>query len=91
MAMKNSNNSSEMAYDRDAVLLELAGGCACEPCELSQADYNNSIAEIERMLTYSIDTGKEEEIHFWRCMLQRTKVEKRRAKMTTLRRRLAAT
>ena len=86
------HNTSERAYDRDAVLLELAGGCACaEPSELSQADYDNSIADIECMLAHSIDTKNVEEIHFWRCMLQRTKVEKRRAKMTTLRRRLAAT
>lgn len=91
MAMKNSNNSSDRAYDRDAVLLELAGGCACaESSELSQADYDRSIAEIEAMIAYSIDTKNEEEIRSWRSMLQRTKVEKRRAKMSNLRRRMYA-
>lgn len=82
MAMKNSNNSSDRAYDRDEMLLELVGGgCACaSACESSQADYDDSIAEIESMISYSIYRGNEEEVRFWRRMLQKAKVAKRRAK-----------
>lgn len=81
-------NSSERAYDRDVFMLEFAGGCAGVNV-LSLEEYDENIAEIEAMISYFIHKGNEEEIRFWRAMLQRTKVEKRRAKMKFLHRRVA--
>lgn len=84
-------NSSERAYDRDVFMLEFAGGCAADNIYVSQAEYTEAILEIESMIQYSIYRGDEEEVKFWRAMLQRTRVEKRRAKMKNLHRRVAIT
>lgn len=57
-------------------------GCDCyatdEDCSMD--DYNSSIAEINAMIQHSIDINDAREIAFWRGMLQKARVEKRRAK-----------
>lgn len=84
-------NTSESAYDADMFILNFVGGCPATNEFVSQKEYNDSIAEIESMIQYSIYRGDEEEVRFWRAMLQRTKVEKRRARMRILHRRVATT
>ena len=79
-------NTSESAHDADMFLLNFVGGCVADNIYVSQEDYTEAILEIESMIQYSIYRGDKEEVRFWRGMLQRTRVEKRRAKMKNLRR-----
>lgn len=73
-------NSSEKAYNRDVFLREFVG-CKCGDQEdIQLSEYEKSISEINAMIQYNIDIGNQEEIAYWRKMLQRTRVEKRRAK-----------
>lgn len=73
-------NSSEKAYDRYVFLREFVG-CKCGDQEdISLSEYKKSISEINAMIQHNIDIGNQEEIAYWRKMLQRTRVEKRRAK-----------
>jgi hypothetical protein len=73
-------NSSEQAYDRDNFLANFIG-CKCFDVECSKEEYDDSISEINAMIQHNIDIGNSEEIKEWRKMLQRAKVEKRRAGM----------
>ena len=43
-------------------------------------EIDEGIGECEAMLYYSIHKGDDEEVAFWRRMLQKNKVAKRRAK-----------
>lgn len=73
-------NSSEKAYDRDIFLSQFIG-CECnEPDNIELSEYDKSISEINAMIQHSIDIGNMEEVAQWRKMLQRTRVDKRRAK-----------
>ena len=79
---KNKKNTSELAFERDNFLAEFSG---CLPFdysfdECSLKDYDDSIAEINMMIDYCISINNESEIHEWRKMLQRTKMQKRLAK-----------
>lgn len=89
--MAKKKNTSESAYDADMFLLDFVGGCVADNTYVSQVEYTEAILEIESMIQYSIYRGDEEEVKFWRAMLQRTRVEKRRAKMKNLHRRVAIT
>ena len=74
-------NTSEMAYDRDNFYLEFAGGCSAMAEDMASIEeIDEGIGECEAMLYYSIHIGDTEEVAFWRRMLQRNKVAKRRAK-----------
>ena len=74
-------NTSELAYDRDNFYLEFAGGCAAPTEDMASIEeIDESIGECEAMLYYNIHIGNEEEVAFWRRMLQSNKVAKRRAK-----------
>ena len=75
-------NTSEMAFDRDILLEELVGCC---PYSVSSSDvpiseWNESIEEIQAMIHHFCDLENDEEVAFWRRMLQQAKVAKRRAK-----------
>ncbi len=72
-------NSSEKAYERDKLIADFIE-CNCFNSDYSQKEYDNSIAEINAMIQHSIGIENDEEIAQWRKMLQRTRVEKRRAK-----------
>ena len=72
-------NSSERAYDA-GLLMENFAGCSCPTYECSISEYDKSIDEISVFLQYSRDMGDEEEVAYWKRLLQRTKVEKRRLK-----------
>lgn len=76
--MAGKKNSSEAAFDRDAFLLELAGGCVLSGETLAGEDYDEGIAEIQAMIRHFLDLGDLDEVAQWRRLLQRTKVEKRR-------------
>jgi len=43
-------------------------------------EYDESIAEINAMISYFVAMDNKEEISFWRSQLQKTKVEKRRVR-----------
>ena len=74
-------NKSEMAYDQKQLIADLIG-CDCfgidENMDLSE--YDESMEEINGMISWYVAEGNQEEVSFWRKMLQQTKVEKRRAK-----------
>ena len=73
-------NSSELAYDRDNFISDFIG-CECFQNECNSSKFDESIEQINAMINYCIDIKDEEEISFWRKLLQQTKVAKRRAKM----------
>lgn len=65
--------------DREQLYVSLYGE---EPCpestvELSDSEMKESIAECECMLQHFIDISDQEEISFWRKMLQKNKVQRR--------------
>lgn len=74
-------NKSDMIYDQKQIIADLIG-CDCfgidENVDLSE--YDESMEEINGMISWYVAKGNQEEVSFWRKMLQQTRVEKRRAK-----------
>lgn len=74
-------NKSEMVYDQKQLIADLIG-CDCfgidENMDLSE--YDESIEEINGLISWFVAEGNEEEVSFLRQMLQQARVEKRRAK-----------
>lgn len=73
-------NSSEKVYEQKKFIADFIG-CECFKNNCKDLhEYDESISEINAMIAHNIEIGDEEEISFWRKMLQQTRVEKRRAK-----------
>lgn len=74
-------NKSEMVYDHTLLMADFMD-CECFKIDENEdlSDYDKSIEEINGMISWYVAEGNEEEISFWRKMLQQVKVEKRRAK-----------
>lgn len=73
-------NSSDKAYERDMLMLELAGGCDGYGADCELSDYDDAIEEYNSLLQYAIDRNDKEQIRMLRAEIQRTKVEKRISK-----------
>lgn len=72
-------NSSERAYRHKALIADLIE-CECFYAgEESLDDYDEAIADCLAMIDHFVDLRNEEEVAFWRSMLQQTKIEKRHA------------
>lgn len=74
-------NKSEAVYDQKQLIADLIG-CDCFGVDenVSLSEYNESIGEINCMISWFAMEGNEREVAFWRQMLQQTRVEKRRDK-----------
>lgn len=74
-------NKSEAAYDQKQLIADLIG-CDCFGIDedVSLSEYDESMEEINNMISWFIMENNEKEVAFWRQMLQQTRVEKRRAK-----------
>lgn len=74
-------NRSEATYDQKQLIADLIG-CDCFGIgeSISLSEYDESMEEINNMISWFIMENDEKEVAFWRQMLQQTRVEKRRVK-----------
>lgn len=74
-------NKSEAVYEQKQLIADLIG---CDYFGIGEnvrlSEYDESIDEINCMISWFTMEGNEREVAFWRQMLQQTRVEKRRAK-----------
>lgn len=87
MKNKRKINSSEKAFHNDNMMAEFVGclpfNYSSEEDEVQMQSLNENILEIEAMIDHFITLNNQEEVSYFRKMLQRTKVQKRilKAKM----------
>lgn len=79
---KSRENTSEMAFDRNILLEEFVGCCPYTNTsfDVSLSEWDESIEDCYGMLHHFSALNDDEEVAFWRRMLQQAKVGKRRAK-----------
>lgn len=73
-------NHSERIYSQKKFIADFIGRECFEDECVELSEYDESIAEIHAMIDYYIVHRNDDEVAYWRKMLQQTKVAKRRAK-----------